>query len=384
MRRKLGFSLKEICLIIVITALTTSVTTGIIMYNNNRLENGAIDINKDDALKEFLKVYASLDENYYEDIDKTKMMEAAIAGMFDYLGEDYSTYMDKQETDSLANNLSGTYKGIGISVIDNNRVFKVYPDTPASRANIMENDIILRVNDVLVGEDSVALMLDKDKENVLEIKRGEDVFTVKVMPEEINTPLTREVKEENGKALGYIYVPCFTDTVASEFRKALEEVEGSNIDGLIIDLRGNTGGYLSGATEIAAMFLEKNKTIYSLEEKENVQTYKDDTKEKREYPVIVLINGATASASEILAAALQESYGAKLVGNVSFGKGKVQQTKMLEDGSMVKYTSARWYTPNGDCIDGMGIFPDYSVELSQVDAGEFVDTQLEKALKLLS
>ena len=379
MKGKLGLSLKEICLIIVITAITTSITTGIIIYNNNVFENGAVNINKDEALKEFLKVYANLNESYYEDIDKDKMIDSAIAAMVDYLGEDYSTYLDQDETHNLEKELSGTYQGIGISVIDNNRIYKVYPNTPASDVGLQENDLIVKVNGNEVT-DNVANMLDKTKENLLQIKRGEEIFDVKVTPEEINTPLTREVLDNN---IGYISVPSFTFTVASEFRNALEDLESKGISSLIIDLRYNTGGYLSGASEVAAMFLEKDKTIYSLEEKNNKETYKDDTDEKRNYKIIVLVNGATASASEVLASALKDSYGATLLGTATFGKGKVQQTRTLEDGSMVKYTTAKWYTPNGECIDEIGLFPDYSVELQEDEEGNYIDTQLNRALELL-
>ncbi len=382
MKGKLGLSLKEICLIILITAITTSITTGIIMYNNNVFENGAVNINKDEALKEFLKVYANLNESYYEDIDKNKMIDSAIEAMVDYLGEDYSTYLNKDETVSLENELSGTYKGIGISITDNNQIYRVYPNTPASRANLKENDIITKINGIIVT-DNVANMLDKTKENTLEIKRGEEIFEIKITPEEINTPLTREVLDNEGTNVGYINVPSFTFTVATEFRNALEEIEAKGISSLIIDLRYNTGGYLSGASEIAAMFLEKDKTIYSLEEKNNKETFKDDTDEKRDYKIIVLVNGATASASEVLASALKDSYDATLLGTTTFGKGKVQQTKMLEDGSMVKYTTAKWYTPNGECIDEMGLFPDYSVELQEDEEGNYIDTQLNRALELL-
>ena len=382
MKGKLGLSLKEICLIILITAITTSITTGIIMYNNNVLEQGAVNLNKDEALKEFLKVYANLNESYYEDIDKNKMIDSAIAAMVDYLGEDYSTYLDQDETVSLENELSGTYKGIGISVIDNNRIYRVYPNTPASKVDLKENDLIVKVNGKEVT-DNVANMIDKTKENTLEIQRGEETFEVKVTPEEINTPLTRQVIDNESSKVGYIAVPAFTYTVAGEFRNALEDIESEGISSLIIDLRYNTGGYLSGASEIASMFLENNKIIYSLEEKNNKETFKDDTDEKRNYKIFVLVNGATASASEVLASALKDSYGATLLGTPTFGKGKVQQTRMLEDGSMVKYTTAKWYTPNGECIDEIGIFPDYSVELQEDEEGNYIDTQLNRALELL-
>ena len=164
----------------------------------------------------------------------------------------------------------------------------------------------------------------------------------------------------------------------------MTELESNGITSLIIDLRGNTGGYLKGATDIASIFIEKGKTLYYLENKEKKEEYKDETSELKNIPVIVLIDGTSASASEVLAAALKDSYGATLVGTLSYGKGKVQQTNKLEDGSMVKYTIAKWLRPNGECIDEIGIQPDYEIQLEQSEEGYLIDTQLEKAIELLS
>lgn len=387
MKSRKGFSLKSVAIIIIVTAIITSLTTGLIIYNNSKLILGSASLSNDSALKEFLKVYSSLDENYYEDIDKTKMIDAAIAAMLKYLGEDYSTYLNQTETDSLSNKLSGTFKGIGISITNGNEIVKVYEDTPAFKAGLKEKDKIIRINDTDTegkNQIEVANLIDKTKENTLVVSRDGTELTFKVMPEEINTPLTTRIYEKNTKKIGYIYIEAFTEKVGEEFRKSLEDLEQQGITSLIIDIRENTGGYLKGATEIASLFLEKGKTIYSLEGKDEVTTYKDETDEKRNYPVILLINENTASASEVLAAALQDSYGAKLVGKISYGKGKVQQTKQLEDGSMVKYTSARWLTPEGECIDGFGLAPHYEEDVVQNEDGTYTDNQLNKAIELLS
>lgn len=387
MKSRKGFSLKSVAIIIIVTAIITSLTTGLIIYNNSKLILGSASLSSDSALKEFLKVYSSLDENYYEDIDKTKMIDAAIAAMLKYLGEDYSTYLNQTETDSLSNKLSGTFKGIGISITNGNEIVKVYEDTPAFKAGLKENDKIIRINDTDTegkNQIEVANLIDKTKENTLVVSRAGAELTFKVMPEEINTPLTTQIYEKNDKKIGYIYIEAFTEKVGEEFKKSLEDLEKQGITSLIIDIRENTGGYLKGATEIASLFLEKGKTIYSLEGKDEVTTYKDETDEKRDYPIILLINENTASASEVLAAALQDSYGAKLVGKISYGKGKVQQTKQLEDGSMVKYTSARWLTPEGECIDGFGLAPHYEEDVVQNEDGTYTDNQLNKAIELLS
>ena len=382
-----GFSLKTVSIIIVITAIVTSLTTGIIIYNNNKVVLGGADWIKDEALQEFLKIYNSLDEDYYEDINKTEMVDAAISAMVDYLGEEYSIYLNQNETDNLSDQLSGKFTGIGVSIGVGNTIVKVYEDTPASRAGIEANDVIININGTDTEEKTtaeVANMIDKTKENTIIVNRNGEELSFQVTPESINEPLTTTTYQRNDQNIGYIYVEAFTNTVGEEFKKSLEELESLNINSLIIDLRGNTGGYLKGATDIASMFVEKGKVLYMLENKDSKESYYDETNERRNLPVIVLIDGGSASASEVLAGALKDSYGATLVGKLSYGKGKVQQTNKLEDGSMVKYTIARWLRPNGECIDEIGIQPDYEVELEQDEEGNFIDTQLEKALELLS
>ena len=187
--------------------------------------------------------------------------------------------------------------------------------------------------------------------------------------------------------IGYLSLQTFSNTLATQVKDALNELEKSGMKSLIIDLRNNTGGYLTAATDVANMFLEKGKRIYGLNYQNNITNFNDETSEHKEYEIVVLINENTASASEILAAALKESYGATLVGETSFGKGKVQQTMKLDDGSMVKYTSAYWLTPNGTCIDGTGINPDYYIVNEEVtdEAGNITipDAQLNKAIEVL-
>ena len=386
MKKEFNFSIKAVIIIIIVTAITSSITSGLILYNNSKILIGTSDLKKDTALQEFLKVYYGLDDDYYKDIDKTEMVDAAISAMLNYLGEDYSTYMNQDETEDLANKLSGKYNGIGISITNGNEIVKVYDDTPAKNAGLEEHDLIESINGTAtegLTQAEVANLIDKQNENTIVILRNNEELTFKVKAESINNPLPSTTYEENGKIIGYISISSFTNTVETEFKKALEELETKNISGLIIDLRNDGGGYLKGASSIASLFLEKGKTIYSLEGKDKTDTYKDETDEKRDYKVGVLINAGSASASEVLASALKDSYGAILIGEVSYGKGRVQQTKSLEDGSMVKYTTAKWLRPNGDCIDGLGLQPDYEVTLEKGEDGLYHDTQLEKAKELL-
>ena len=387
MKKEYNFSIKSTIIIVIITSVVTSLVTGLILYNNSKILIGSSNLQTDTALQEFLQVYYDLEDDYYTDIDKTEMIDQAIAAMLDYLGEDYSTYMNQDETADLENHLSGQYVGIGISITNGNQIVKVYEDTPASRVGLEDNDVITSINGTStegLNQNAVSALISKTEENTIVINRGGQTHTFKVKAETLNRPLISEIFEENNKRIGYILIESFTNTVEEEFAKALNDLEAQGIDSLIIDVRSNTGGYLKGATSIASIFLEKGKTIYSLEGKDSTDVYVDETDEKRDYKVAVLINDGSASASEVLAAALKESYGATLIGTTSYGKGKVQLTKNLEDGSMVKYTTARWLTPSGECIDEIGIDPDYLVNLEQDENGVYKDTQLEKAKELLS
>ncbi len=384
-KQKGGFNLKEITLIIIITALITSLTTGVIVYNQNKLTRNLTyqDLNEDNALKEFLAVYASLVDEYYEDVDKTALLENAISAMFNYLGEDYSTYMNKEQTDALAEKLIGEYTGIGIEISrQDNSIANFIEGSSAKEAGLLVGDIITSINDSIIAtSDEIKEKIKGLKEGdtiKITVNRGEEQLTFNVQNKRILYPAVNYEKIEDN--IGYLKISTFSNTLKEQVEKALENLEKEGINSLIIDLRNNTGGYLVAAKDVASMFIEKGKVIYSLEDKENKKEYKDETEEKRNYKIVLLMNDGTASASEVLIAALKESYGGVTVGTTTYGKGKVQQTHSLEDGSMVKYTSAKWLTPKGDCIDEVGITPEYIVEEPLKETEE--DTQLKKAIEL--
>lgn len=395
MKNKSGFQLKELIVIVVITSILTSLTTGVIMYNNNRITNhvSGSDLNNDENLKEFLKVYASLIGDYYTDIDKQAMLEEAIKAMFNYLGEDYSNYLNQDETNSLAEKLNGTYKGIGVQIVDNNVIYKIFQDSPAQEVGMQEGDQIVSINGEDVtsknSEEVASLIQNASGDKIaLGVLRNNEPYQFDIEVKTLFVPaISCQLLNYENKNIGYLSISTFSDTVAAQVKSALKDLESQGMNSLVIDLRGNTGGYLAQATEISNMFLEQGKIIYSLAEKEETVEYRDDTEEYRDYPIAIVMNEGTASASEILAAALKDSYSGSvtLVGETSYGKGKVQQTRNLGDGSMVKYTTARWIRPNGDCIDGVGIRPDVEVEiLMPVEGEEIIDTQLKEALRILN
>ena len=390
-----GFSLAWVIGIVVVTSIISGITTGVIVYNNNRLSYNMTygDLSDDKELNEFLTVYANILSDYYEDVDTGELLDKAIAGMMDYLGDDYSTYLDDETTAELFESLSGEYKGIGVSINNTDKsIVEVYKNTPASKAGIETGDIIVGFNNTDVTNMSATEVVEMIKNSTgnftLQLKRGEQTITVTLKNETLIAPNTDYYMIENTN-IGYLYMETFSNTLATQVKSALDEMEKNGMTSLIIDLRNNTGGYLNSASDVASIFLEKGKRIYSLEYQNEVNHYNDETREHKEYNIVVLINENTASAAEILAAALKESYGATIVGETSFGKGKVQQTMQLDDGSMVKYTSAYWLTPNGTCIDEIGINPDYYVTNEEIadENGTITginDLQLQKAIEILN
>lgn len=388
MKKNKGFNLISVIVIICISSITSAIMSGVIVTNNYDLTYKGLS--NDTELAEFLKTYSNIIDNYYEDIDKTKMLDAAINGMLNYLGDNYTTYLNEEQTKELETRLSGSYEGIGVTLSDN-QIIKIEDNSPAAQAGLMVGDKITSVDgtDVTNAPTAIsALIKGSDKKEIsLGVSRNDQnlIFKVGIASIEISA-IEYEMLENN---IGYLSISIFSRPLTSQVEKALADLEGKGMKKLIIDLRDNTGGYLDSAETTASLFLEKGKLIYSLENKKNKEHYKDETEEKRNYPIVVLINENSASSAEILAAALKDSYGASLVGQKSYGKGKVQQTVELEDGSMAKYTSAKWLRPNGECIDGIGLTPDYQTSLvyETDEAGNqimSVDTQKNKAIEVLT
>ncbi len=382
MKKNYGFGLLGIIIVIILTAVISSVATGVIMLNSS-----SANINKninDEDLQEFIDVYETLLSKYYDDIDKKGMLNAAEEGMLNFLGDKYTTYLDDNEYQEILDELSATYYGIGVT-IEGNRISKVTSPSPAADAGLMAGDLIINLNGVNVElKDSTAIaeIIKQSNNDTIEVdvsRNGEDLHFSIIKTKLTNTAIDYKVLDNT--SIGYISIGKFSENLADQVETGLKELENAGITSLIIDVRDNAGGYLNAAQETTGLFLEKGKIIYSLKTSNNKESFKDDTEEKREYPIVVLINNNSASAAEILASALKDSYGATIVGSKSYGKGKVQQVSKLSNGDSVKYTTAEWLTPNDICIDGIGIYPDYDVIYSKT---ELYDTQIEKAMELLS
>lgn len=348
-------------------------------------------------LGKFFDVYETLIDNYYDDIDKEQLVEDAIDGMVSSVGDVYTSYTDEEGVDKFNELVSGEYEGIGCTIQLQEvglKVIEVFEDSPSEKAGLMVDDLILQVDDIVVTLEtdvealSNYIKTESDGKIKMIISRDGEEKELNLKRAKVQTPVVSSaVYEKNDKKIGYLSISLFSSVASKQFENKLEELEKQNIDGLVIDVRGNNGGYLTTVTDIVSQLLPKGEIIYQIEKDGKKESTKDKTSLKREYPIAVLVDGNSASASEILAGAIKESYGGFVVGTITYGKGTVQQVKKLSDGSMIKYTVENWLTPDGNWIDEVGIEPTNVVELNDDYYDNPVvenDNQLQEALNLVS
>ena len=348
-------------------------------------------------LDKVMDTYYAIVDNYYGDLDKNSLVEGAVEGMVSRVGDSFTSYTNTDDTTNFNEKINGSYEGIGCSVatyLDGTIVVvSVFDGSPAKEAGLEVGDIILKVDDESyegkTSNDLASYIKDSGKPSVtLTVKRGEEEKEIAINLSKVEIPyVTGEVIESNDKKVGYIAISLFAGTTYKQFENKLKELEKEEIESLIIDVRGNSGGYLTSVTDICSLFLKKGDIIYQLEDTTGTVKRKDTTKEKRTYPVAILIDKESASASEILASAIKESYEGLVVGTNSYGKGTVQQTRKLLDGSMIKYTTQKWLTPKGNFINEVGVEPTNVIELSEEyfnNPSRETDNQFQEALKLLT
>lgn len=386
-------SIYKIVMLIVITALITSIITTIYVYNKM---TGFMDIGKIAESENvtgleltLTSLRAMIEEEYIGEIDDGKMIESAIKGYVAGVGDEYTEYYTKDEMSDLLDSTNGNYVGIGVYMLVNNEtgqinVINPMEGSPAEAAGIKTGDIITKVNDEEVTKENVEDITSKIKgEEGTKVKitvlRGKEVLEFNVERKKIvMSHINSEILENS---IGYINIKDFDGGVADEFKTKYKELENKGAKSLIIDIRNNGGGVVSEALDILDMLLPKNTTLLITVDKNNEEDIsKAQTEKEIDVPVIVLINGYSASASEILAGALKDNNRAELVGTTTYGKGVIQTLHTLTDGSGLKITSEEYCTPNRSKINKVGIDPDYKVEMEK---DEKEDSQLNKAIELL-
>lgn len=382
------FKTKEVVILLLLTTVISLAMGGIVTYNVV-LKGEKVD----DELQEFITNYDYIVDNYYGDVDKTELVDSAIAGMLSTLDKN-SAYVGGTDT-NFSIYLEGTYEGTGIQVYNDDNgnivVYSVFGGSPASKAGLKEDDIIIKVNDkdttnMSIDEFSKLVKDQKGKFNIT-YKRGDSEKTVQLKVDiiEIQSVSSKVINKDN-KKIGYIRTTIFANNTYEQFKKELDKLENEGIDGLVIDLRGNSGGHLSAAEQIISLFLDSSHPIYQIKSKDSQNIYYSTGNKTKDYKISVLIDSNSASASEVVTSALAEQYGAKTVGKKSYGKGTVQELQTLSDGEQYKLTTKSWLTSKGEVIDGKGIEPDYDVTLSDEyleNPTDESDNQLQKAIEVI-
>ena len=382
------FKTKEVVCLLLVTALIGLVMGGLVTYNVT-LKGERVD----DEIQEFIENYDYIVDNYYGDLDKTELIDSAIAGMLNSL-DNNSAYVGGSDS-NFSIYLEGNYKGTGIQVAidneDNMIVYSVFDGTPASKAGLKSGDIIVKINDKDTTDMSLEEFSDIVKKQTgtftITYKRDGQENTVKLKNDTVELKsVSSKMMERDNKKIGYIRMTIFANNSDEQFAKKLEKLESQNIDGLIIDLRGNSGGHLTTAENIISMFLDSSHPIYQIKSKDGQEKYYSTGKETKKYKITVLIDSSSASASEVVTSALKEQYGATVVGENSYGKGTVQELQTLPDGEQYKLTTKSWLTSKGKVIDKKGIEPDYAITLNNKyleNPTDENDNQLQKALEVI-
>lgn len=398
-------------MIIILTAFVTFMLTSFWMYSNFKDNNQVtlsenrgflkeLTTSSDSNLEKYLnKIKTTIDKYYLwkNDINEENLKNSAIKGYVAGLGDEYTEYIPSDEMKEYTENITGSFVGVGIYMVadkETDRVLVYYPipESPAEKVGIKSGDLIISVDGVEYTSkdfDRIASFIkgEAGTKVKLVIERDGERIPFDLTREKITTnPITAKMIEGN---IGYLKIPSFDEDTADSFKEKVQELQNQGAQKLIIDLRNNGGGIVDEAVDIADMFLDKGKTIYSSvdnKDKKTVTSSKNDSIFKMN--VIILVNENSASASEILACSMQDNDRAKLVGTKTFGKGIIQTLLSLTDGSGLKITTEQYYTPKGTSIHKEGIKPDEEVKLpdtvkSVYRLEESEDTQLQKAVEML-
>ena len=384
--RKLEFKTYELVIILLSICIFSTLTGCLVGYK--LLTNKTLSKNYslvDEDLEHFINEYNEIKKNYYGTFDSKKILSNALSAVVNSLGDKYSGKidLDSNTTDSIK--LRGVYTGVGIEIYNDEKlniiVNSVFKGSPADTSGIKKGDIITKINGENVTGTLTTNLVSKIKSlnnNVftLEILRDGKYINISTKSDTIELKsATYKVLEQNNKKIGYINISIFANNTAKQFKEALSKLEDEKIEGLIVDVRDNPGGYLETAIEISDLLLNKDKVIYKTNDGDKIEATYSKGKKDYDKKIVILINNGSASASELLTLSLKENLNAYTVGVTSYGKGTVQEVKKYNN-IQYKYTTKLWLSPSGKSINETGIIPD--LEVKPDNNG---DNQLQSALK---
>ncbi|GLU97464.1 S41 family peptidase [Megamonas funiformis] len=372
--------LKTIIAVLLIAIISSISTLGLIYYALGFNEQGFSN------LMRFITAYRFIETKYVNDTDDVKLIDGAIDGMVKSLNDPHSNYLSPKMYKTLMEQTEGSFAGIGVVMgMDNEQkihIVGIMENSPGQKAGLQEGDEILAVDGVPVTQmafDEVAAHVrgQAGTDVVLTIMRDNTNQDITITRDNIKLKTVGHKMLDNN--IGYIQIVSFSEDTANEFNEAYNDLKNQGMKALVLDLRNNPGGLLTTCVEIAKKLVPKGEIVSIVDKQENKETYSSSL-EAPEYPLVVLINKNSASASEILSGAIQDTKAGTIIGNTSYGKGSVQTILPMFEDDAVKLTIAKYYTPSGRSIDGTGITPDIEINL---DENATSDTQLDKALEVL-
>ncbi|WP_302487182.1 S41 family peptidase [uncultured Megamonas sp.] len=373
--------LKTIIAVLLIAIISSLSTLGLIYYALGFNEKGFTN------LMRFITAYRFIETKYVNDTDDVNLIDGAIDGMVKSLNDPHSNYLSPKMYKTLMEQTEGSFAGIGVVMgMDNEQkihIVGIMEDSPGQKAGLQEGDEILAVDGVSVKEmafDEVAAHVrgEVGTNVVLTIMRNNTNQDITITRDNIKLKTVGHKMLDNN--IGYIQIVSFSEDTANEFNDAYNDLKNQGMKALVLDLRNNPGGLLTTCVEIAQKLVPKGEIVSIVDKQGNKETYTSSL-EAPEYPLVVLINKNSASASEILSGAIQDTKAGTIIGNTSYGKGSVQTILPMFEDDAVKLTIAKYYTPSGRSIDGIGITPDIEINL---DENATTDTQLNKAIEILS
>lgn len=382
MKNKKGFLVGALCGALTVIMITGLVSCGFVSK-----------VVSDDTEKKLKNIKYLMNEYFLDEYSEEELEEGLLEGYVSGLNDPYSVYYDEEETKALLESVQGEYSGIGAVLSQDLNtgiitMIRIYEDSPAMKAGLKDGDVLYKVGDIEVTGEDLSEMVshikgEKGTEVELTVYReGEDEpITVTAIRDEIEIEtVTYKMLDDS---VGYIAVSEFEDKTCGQYKEALTELTAQGMKGLIVDLRNNPGGSLSAVCDMSDIMLPEGLIVYTEDRDGEKTEYKSTAEESFDKPLAVLVNGNSASASEIYASAIQDHGIGTIVGTQTYGKGVVQSVFDLKDGTCLKLTVSEYFTPNGRTIHGEGVTPDVEVKYEPDAKNPGKDNQLDKAVEVI-